>query len=348
MAKTKNENKFSWTQINTSDRCSMIYFIQYMLRKETVTDSKFYMDRGTIGHFGVETLYNTPCATDFELIEAMTEEFDRIVEERKDMMLEEVQALRSETPFLLTLINSYREQFKNEFVFIMPELPFDVKVARGINLKGSIDGIGVDKDGGCWVLEHKFTKTPVTEEQLMVNGQAALYYFIAKDIFKLPIKGIKYNQFVTKPFNKPTQNKDGKMSRASIYTTWEIYRSALIEVGLDPVDYMGMEAKLSAVNPIKRVEFKKTNLEVHNYMKDIMNRIRILKYRKRYHVWNRCDDKIKCTTCSHKELCLEFLKGGDTKWILDNYYKEKGTKKFTTKETQDKLTKIKEVLKQWD
>ena len=43
----------------------------------------------------------------------------------------------------------------------------------------------------------------------------------------------------------PSRNKDGKMSRRAMVTTWEVYKGALLEAGLDPADYEDMRDKLS-------------------------------------------------------------------------------------------------------
>jgi hypothetical protein len=97
--------------------------------------------------------------------------------------------------------------------------------------------------GGNWILDYKVRKqfTPVDAEE--VNIQFPCYQHGLAENGIETIGSIMY-QILSKPPSQPSLNKDGSMSRAKIATTWPIYRAALVANGLDPRDYLEMQAKL--------------------------------------------------------------------------------------------------------
>ena len=111
---------------------------------------------------------------------------------------------------------------------------------------------------------------------------------------------------------------------------WPTYKLALEREGLDPAEYLDMEAKLASkvfwdVDTCRAIRSREelayfANGEIIPAIKSVIAR------RHEVDRSGRCFNSLVCSWCSFNELCVEEAKGGDVEFMKQTLYRIKGTR----------------------
>ena len=183
-----------------------------------------------------------------------------------------------------------------------------------------IDWVARDKKTNMtWTIDHKFRKQLQPDEAEEFNLQAAIYQFVEKTCGIHTI-GSMTNQILMKLPSQPKQNKDGSMSRTKISTDWPTYELALINAGLDVLNYLDMKDKLN-VEFLRQSYAYRNETEVNNIWHEIVESTSSEILLGRVPIRNQTF--MNCRSCWMKDYCMEELRGGDLDWLMKTQYKIK-------------------------
>lgn len=191
----------------------------------------------------------------------------------------------------------------------------------GFVFKGKVDAVIHDKiNDVSYVIDWKTRKSFKSYDDEQMNAQMGLYQFALKIIHDVHVLyGVLY-QIKSETPQEPDRNKNGSMSRRAIPTTWEIYRNALLNAGLDPVEYVDeMKPKLDAVEWFRPIEIMR-NIGVTSRLWSnlVMQARRIQATTEFPKAYNR-----SCTMCDFQALCFSDLHGYDTEYLFDTLFVRK-------------------------
>lgn len=204
-----------------------------------------------------------------------------------------------------------------EIDFVVPLPGFDGYIVH-------IDAIFYDRlNNTLRVADYKVRKAFQDADAEQVNLQHATYMYVAQQ-HGIPVSSSVTMQLRNESPRKPKLNKNGTMSKAAIISDWETYEAALVEAGLDPLDYLDMKEKLERSEFI-RVDYSyRSEVELKNMWERIVlpTSEEIAKEKDKYR-----QDKEHCPTrhlfwaghcqnCNFREFCLQNLAGYDTSPML--------------------------------
>lgn len=218
------------------------------------------------------------------------------------------------------IMNMYLDHYQNDqYTPLVVEQEFSVKIP---GIKRTVDGIwdSIVRDpyGDLWLFEHKWVSQSFrTEDQIDLDVQLGVYHYAALKS-GYPIKGIIYNQILAKPLKRPKLTQKGDMSRADIRCTWEVYQDELLRHGLDPDFYLDMKDKLANKEFFRRYKKYRSPQEVVSFVEDLKSKIKDIS-RKKVYVY-MTENRINCTMCQFRELCLERVRGRDVEPIIEQQY----------------------------
>lgn len=255
---------------------------------------------------------------------------------RRPLFDEEEAEIQAVADLIRAIIPRYLNQYQDSFEPVLVEHKFEIPI-RGIRnrLVGYWDAIVQGKDGHLWLLEHKFPQKRFrTEDNLDLDGQIGTYQYAAHRL-GYPIVGTIYNQILGRLPAVPKLNKDGSVSRAAVYTDWQTYHDFVIKQKLNPDDYKEMGGKLIDFMFFQRNHIYRSLTETRLFARDMERRIWDMQ-RSKKHIY-RSESFITCGMCSYRELCLESMKGGDTKYIIENEFESKTPRKEVNNQNEQFL-----------
>lgn len=318
----------SFSQLKTWRRCQTMHAYKYVKQLQRKSKS-LPLYKGSVIHSCLEYHYKGKSWKGaWKLFNA---EFDKLMDEEKAAYGD----LPSEVERLML---GYRRQWKNEEWVVVKdkngeplvEREFKVRIpGTRVVVKGIIDLVAED-DMGIWIVDHKTVKSEAPSSEFrMSDVQTTLYFWVVLTLCKewgIPEKalmGAIFNYIRTEPPKEPEMLSSGQMSRRAINTSWDFYRKALIENGLDPKDYVDMKKKLKG-NETKyyhrhRMDKPKT------LMKMLLQEAVFTAYQ--IEAWEnmpaRSLDKSCEWGCDYKELCYSELQGFDTNDIVRALYERR-------------------------
>lgn len=179
----KNYEKFSHTMLSTWRRCRQKWWWAYM--DGYAGPVSLGLIRGGAGHLALETYYRDPNRDMNLAIEAAWAEYrDRSAQTAAGVNQEDWEMLEQS-------LRRYAEWAKvnDDFTVVETEWKFETQVGP-FKLGGFIDGV-VERNGGIWLLEHKFNKR-VTTQHLDIDPQVSLYMLAAQKRGLKP-QGVLFN-----------------------------------------------------------------------------------------------------------------------------------------------------------
>lgn len=180
-----------------------------------------------------------------------------------------------------------------------------------------IDAVATHKPTSMtWVIDNKFRKSLQSDEVEEMDMQLPIYQ---QGLWSLGIHtvGTMTNQILSKVPAQPKLNKDGSMSRARISTTWGVYQKALLDNGLDPMNYLEMKDKLD-VEFFRQTYVYRNRQQVQATWDEIVEKVADEMYNNPSCVRNL--GSLGCRNCGIKEYCMEDLRGGDTEYMLNTMF----------------------------
>ena len=200
------------------------------------------------------------------------------------------------------------EVVETELKFTMP-IYTNEGDETGVYLTGYVDALLRDPDTGLvYIMEHKTTSLSVESRtvNLALDDQVSLYCIAMQDL-GYKVGGVIYDVIRKKIPSEPKLLKNGKMSVASVDTTYQIYLNALISNGLDPEDYQEKleELKTQGKPFFARVSTDRTQEELNKVYQELINRAIVIGTTTDHNCWYRmpCND---CNNdCMYIEKCKE-------------------------------------------
>lgn len=209
------------------------------------------------------------------------------------------------------------------------ELHFAVPCPPTKGMHGYIDVILKDKTTGfVWCTDYKFRKSLSPDEEEASNIQNAVYSYACQKM-GIEITGTMTWQHVNTPASEPSMLKDGRVSRAKIKTTWDVYEAFCRENGIDPEPYREeMQEKLSDIEWYRATyEYRNPETVARMWAECVVPGAKLIKsahgksannFRSMY-PWN-------CKMCQFQSLCQAELRGYDAEYIrLNDYTKRSHT-----------------------
>lgn len=321
----KREEGMHFSQINQYQKCRKAH--KYAYRQNLVPIvTKRALAIGTCAHASLEA--NIKGESSEEYVMNVFAEYASV----KGVTDEDIAKYREIAELGLEIGNNAWDFLGNRFETVVHDgIPLIEQRMRtflpdGTVYHGSQDWVARDRNTGLvWLFDHKTRQTFLPDWTEELDLQLSSYQKILHDNGVHTDGTIKF-QMKNAPPSKPKLNKPKKdgtqaMSRAYIRTTWDIYKEALLEAGLDPADYQEeMEPKFADVEFFRLTRALRTPEEVERVWNEvvipvsdeIVNRpteIRVMSF-------------MACNMCSYRELCLEELKGGDTDFIRANSFRD--------------------------
>jgi|GEM_PF-1968467 len=129
-----------------------------------------------------------------------------------------------------------------------------VEVPLRVRLFGSVTSLGVadlvvrdEGTGIVYLTEHKTAKTIPSTRYRLRDAQTLLYNEELRVVKGITAEGHLWNYVRTEPPSVPHINKDGKVSKAKIVTTWAVYARAVAEAGGGLEDYADVREYLEGL-----------------------------------------------------------------------------------------------------
>lgn len=191
----------------------------------------------------------------------------------------------------------------------------------GNQFSGVVDVLLEDiHTGELVVLDWKTRASFTSYEDELLSTQNAVYQYIMSHIIEKPIARSIVYQIRSKIPSTPKLNKNGTMSRSKVSTTWEVYKRALLENGLNPVDYEDMqqhyeaqEDKFFNVVDITRTELSQA-IYWNNIHKHISNIQSVLNPAMAFGT--------ACQGCEFRSWCTAQVSGLDPQDLLGEIYEQ--------------------------
>lgn len=185
------------------------------------------------------------------------------------------------------------------------ELNIDYMVDN-VTYHGHIDLVAKEKATGMiWLIDYKSRQQFTDIDQEYSNLQMAMYQRMLMAL-GVEVVGSMVLQISSKPNTIPKVNKDGTISRARIFTTWDDYSLFVKENGQDPEDYLDMMDKLD----MKMVEplfyFRSPRL-VESIFDDTVRTL-TRKMQEDTH-YQRNLNFFNCMGCQYRDICETELDG---------------------------------------
>lgn len=321
----ERKDRFSYSRAAAWLRCGKAYDYQYNQSLIPVINTPTPY-RGTLVHFGLNWClrfqhYGKPWHAAREASElAIRMMWERWANKEKvknflmfdDTLRQDAENLRDEAICIADrVIQRYQLDQGGWKTFTLPDgTPCIEKDFEFDGFTCRPDWVAYDPDGKLWLLDFKLHNQLQPVEYEEWNLQAGCYQHVLKQhgIQVLGSCAFQIRAAVPKiPALNKTVGKDGSrtMSRSSIATDWNTYKSELIRQGLDPDDYMDMRNKLQ---DFERLSFhRRTDTEAENIYREVNT---LLSFQKLEIVpIFRSLKPINCNRCDYKDFCLEELRG---------------------------------------
>lgn len=201
----------------------------------------------------------------------------------------------------------------------------EVKILEDIMFQFQIDWIATSiHDGLTYLIDWKSRRSFQDDEKESAlsgedhNLQMCLY---AKS---MQILGINVDATITyqiSPYAPKVPdliNKETRVSRSNIKTTWEDYKKRIIEIGDDPDDvyYADMKEKLNEIVWFKPVTIFRPQSEIDTRWGDAKRWTRQI-YNDNYFI---PIESIQCAYCPFSKLCIGRARGWDVQEIMEKEY----------------------------
>lgn len=305
----------SQSRLKLYRNCSQAHHYRYVQKLEPRIKA-VQLERGTILH---ECLQARAQKRDWrEVIEKYEEQWDKLfLEERQeygDDLIEEC----------IRMMEGYEEYYRGEDLeyILVEDMPPAIPLVRGKTafiLRA--DAIVRDKRGLQWLVEHKTHDKMPTEDVRMSDLQTLLYIWALRKL-GWQIDGILWDYLRTKKPAVPEVLKSGELSRRkNIDTTWEVYKQAILDQGLDPKSYSDMRELLDGNESkwYRRVYLPVTEAMINFVVEDAKRTSLMIHALQEFPV--RCLQFMTCRMCSYRALCEAEVRGLDADFIREREYK---------------------------
>jgi RecB family exonuclease len=316
------------SSIKTWRRCPYQYRYKYVLGYKP-KEKSIYLERGTWMHALLET-HHSPFddRTWRERHEGLAHEFYNLFEEER----EELGELPDECERMMkSYIMCYHRDDEGVNV-IDTEVDEIITLPNGLRFRMIIDKIIEEPDGGIWIVDYKNVGRFLPADFLLLDAQLARYFWGAEKLGYRPLRGIVYDEIITKPPTLPKILQNGKLERrANIKCDVYTYLRQIEALGQDFRDpyYRGFVKRLydNRFDWFRRTRLPKDPPLTKRLMQELVWSAREIQTAEKYDAYPRTPMKDCQWDCSFIGPCTISLQGGDDQPLLDLRY--------TTREERD-------------
>ena len=170
-------------------------------------------------------------------------EFGRLFEEER----EEFGDLPGETMRIMTSYLTHYSREDRGITVVDAELDDDITLPNGERFRFIIDLVVEEHDGGLWLWDHKTVSRFMDPGFMVIDSQLSRYFWAAERMGYRPLRGIIFNEILTKAPTVPSQLKNGRLTerqnlRCDAYT----YLRTIKELGQNPAEYKATLLRLRA------------------------------------------------------------------------------------------------------
>jgi hypothetical protein len=190
-----------------------------------------------------------------------------------------------------------------------------------------IDRVVEERDGGLWLWDHKTVKSFMDEDFMLLDAQLARYFWAAEKMGYTPLRGVLFNEIITKPptlpeFLVPSQRLSMRQNLSCDVFTY--YRE-IKRLGLDPTPYKPFLRKLKAQNKrwFRRTRLPRDVKLTERLMAEMQWTSREMQAAEALKQFPRSPMKSCAWDCDFMDLCQTQLMGGDIRDILKLRYQPK-------------------------
>jgi hypothetical protein len=207
------------------------------------------------------------------------------------------------------------------------EVPLRVRLFGGVTSMGIADLVLEDQESGATCLtEHKTAKNIPSTRYRLRDAQTLLYNEELRVVRGITADAHMWNYIRTEPPSVPHINKDGRVSKAKIITTWAVFARAVAEAGLGFEDYSDTRDYLESIweeSFYPRYSYRlmaNRGLLIRDY---VASAKAIEAAAKKYAAgkWNPVRNlTFLCDSCPYSKLCDGELVAGGTDQIVALHY----------------------------
>lgn len=308
--------RISNSKAKTFRRCERAYYYKYILGLKKRTPS-LPLKLGDWMHQLLMVHYD---GHDWkEHHRELTRGFNKLFDEEKE---EYGDLPRQAGRMMISYVQHYHKEDR-QYTVIDSEVDELIELPNGDLFNFIIDLIVEDRQGGLWLWDHKNTKSFMDPEFMLLDSQLARYFWAAKELGYKPLRGVLFNELITKPPTPPAKLKNGTLTKkqkmhCDVYT----YYRTIKKHKLDPKDYADVLLRLKSQNDrfFRRTTLAKDGPLMKQMMMELMRTTEEIKAAHDAGEFPRTVDKSCSWGCDYLEPCIIQLNGGDIRDVVKLKY----------------------------
>jgi hypothetical protein len=189
-----------------------------------------------------------------------------------------------------------------------------------------IDWIVEDNSRGLWLYDTKTVGKFMSEAFMTLDTQLARYFWAAERMGYRPLRGVVFNEVITRAPTKPEVLKNGRLTeRKNLQCDVYTYYHCIQELGQDPREYAETLRRLKAQSDrwFRRTPLPRDAPLTKMHMKEMMMSSREIKSAVRRGEFPRTVDKSCEWGCDYMEPCMIQLHGGDISEVIKRRYEQR-------------------------
>jgi hypothetical protein len=319
-----NWQLLSNSRMKTWRRCPKQFEYKYVLGLKPKKRS-IYLERGSWLHDLLQHHYD---GEDWEARHRqLTKEFGLLFDEER----EDLGDLPTECERLFrSYLFNYHEEDKS-YRIIDSELDEIVTLPNGLRFRMIIDLVVEDLDGGIWLWDHKTVGRFLPPDFLILDAQLGRYFWGMEHLGYKPLRGIMFNEIITKPPTMPKLIRNGTEleKRKNLHCDAYTYYKEVKRLDLDLQKHAKFIKMLQSRNDLwfRRTQLPKDAPLTKQLMKELVDTAREIKSGEEHDAFPRTVMKDCQFDCSFLEPCTIQLMGGNA----DSSFKLR----YTTREDRD-------------
>lgn len=257
--------------------------------------------------------------------EALALEFFKLFEEER----EELGDLPAECERIMTSYIAHWAREDEGLHIVDSELNEIVPLPNGDEFNFIIDLVVEESDGGLWLWDHKTVKSFMPADFTLMDAQLARYFWAAEAMGYKPLRGVMFNEIITKPPTPPEMLKSGRLTeRQNLQCDVYTYLATVRAYGLQPQDYRDTLLRLKSQSDrwYRRSRLPRDRGLVKVTMDEMMwtaDEMRTAHDTGRY---PRSVQKDCAWSCDFLEPCMIQMMGGDIRDVVKLRYERKPPK----------------------
>jgi PD-(D/E)XK nuclease superfamily len=326
MTETAEPFRISNSKANTWRRCPKAFEFKYIykIRPKRI---KLPLKQGDWMHQLLMVHYD---GHDWrERQEVLVADFNKLFDEEK----EEYGDLPANTERMMKAYLAHYKEEDARYTTIDSEVDELVPLPDGTLFNLIIDRIVEEPDGGLWIWDHKFVGRFMPPDFMLIDTQLARYFWGARKLGYKNLRGVLFNEVITKPPTLPKELKSGGLEqRKNAWCDAYTYYAELKRRGLDPGPYKKHLMFLKARHKewFRRQRLPRDAPMTRQVMRELLQTVYEIKDATGREAFPRTPRKECQWDCDYLEPCIIQLQGGDISDVIRHKFE------ISKRETEDK------------